>query len=124
LLDGNGLMNTKCSLSGQRLQTVKHNPLTTKPRSDTARAVVAKLAEKFSECFFVYERRRKPLKAGIHHNILEATDDIPARELTRPLRSQCLLSERHCRRRRSHRPCRQYGRQGHRRTSSSRPAEA
>jgi ProP effector len=35
----------------------------------TAHAVIALLAERFARTFAVYERRRRPLKLGIHHDI-------------------------------------------------------
>jgi ProP effector len=39
-----------------------------------AEAVIELLAERFPKCFVVYERRRKPLKIGIHHDIMAALD--------------------------------------------------
>lgn len=45
--------------------------------------IIGLLAERFPKCFAVYERRRRPLKLGIHHDI---TDIDPA-ALTAALRS-------------------------------------
>jgi sRNA-binding protein len=47
---------------------------TKKSRDTTVAAVIALLAELFPECFSVYEGRRRPLKIGIHRDILAAVD--------------------------------------------------
>jgi ProP effector len=50
-------------------------------------AAVALLAEAFPQCFAVYEKRRRPLKIGVHHDILVKLDGaITADELTHALR--------------------------------------
>jgi len=49
--------------------------------------VIGLLAERFPKTFFVYERRRKPLKIGIHLDILAALDGaLMPRELAVALR--------------------------------------
>jgi len=48
----------------------------------TARAVVDLLAERFPKTFCVYQARRKPLKVGIHCDLLAALDGaLTEREL-------------------------------------------
>lgn len=47
---------------------------TGKLRDTTVAAVIALLAETFPKCFSVYEGRRRPLKIGIHTDILAAVD--------------------------------------------------
>jgi sRNA-binding protein len=44
-------------------------------RTAAAKAVIALLAERWPQCFSVYEKRRKPLKLGIHIEILAALGD-------------------------------------------------
>jgi sRNA-binding protein len=45
------------------------------------------LAETWPACFFVYERRRRPLALGIHHHILAVLDGaLTPQELRRALR--------------------------------------
>jgi hypothetical protein len=39
-------------------------------RPDETRAAIALLAETFPKCFAVFEQRRRPLKVGIHNDIL------------------------------------------------------
>jgi ProP effector len=46
--------------------------MTTKP--ETTDAVIALLAGTWPRCFAIYERRRKPLKVGIHLDILPALE--------------------------------------------------
>jgi ProP effector len=46
----------------------------------TNETIVA-LAARFSKAFSVYERRRRPLKLGIHHDIVAAAPDILMKEL-------------------------------------------
>jgi len=45
-------------------------PNKTRERYDRAVANIAKLVEMYPACFFVWERRRSPLKIGIHHEIV------------------------------------------------------
>jgi ProP effector len=60
---------------------------TTPPRDQAVEAVLELLAERWPACFSVYERRRRPLKIGIHHDILTMRDGvITPRELTAALR--------------------------------------
>jgi ProP effector len=44
-----------------------------------ARAVIALLAERWPRCFFVYEKRRKPLKIGVHLDVMAALGDTVSR---------------------------------------------
>ena len=44
-------------------------------KSEAADAVIAQLAGMWPACFSVYERRRRPLKLGIHHDVLAALGD-------------------------------------------------
>jgi ProP effector len=49
--------------------------------------IIGILAEKFPKCFFVYERRRKPIKIGIFQDLLdELGDSIPESDLSLALR--------------------------------------
>ena len=49
-------------------------------------AVIELLAEAFPKCFAIFEQRRKPLKVGIHTDILAALDGvITPEELSRAL---------------------------------------
>jgi sRNA-binding protein len=50
------------------------------------RDTVALLAETWPACFTVYERRRRPLKLGIHHDILAALDGAITLQVHRALR--------------------------------------
>jgi sRNA-binding protein len=52
------------------------------------RSVLALLAEKWPACFSIYEqRRRRPLKIGIHHDIIAALDGaVTAKSLSAALR--------------------------------------
>jgi sRNA-binding protein len=50
--------------------------------------IVVLLVERFPKCFFIYERRRRPLKIGVHKDILAVLDIAPA-ELSLALRSYC-----------------------------------
>jgi hypothetical protein len=45
----------------------------------TANETIAALAARFPRAFFVYERRRRPLKIGIHLDLAVAAPDIPAK---------------------------------------------
>jgi ProP effector len=47
---------------------------------------IGALAAKFPKAFFVYERRRRPLKLGIHLDIAAAAPEIPAKEIRTALR--------------------------------------
>jgi ProP effector len=50
------------------------------------RAAFALLSEKFPECFAVFEQRRRPLKIGIHRDILARLDGaLTPRELSSTL---------------------------------------
>jgi ProP effector len=63
---------------------------TKKPRDTTVAAVIALLAETFPRCFSVYEGRRRPLKIGIHKDILAAVDGaLTLPELSKALRVHC-----------------------------------
>jgi ProP effector len=60
-------------------------------RSVTVQAVLALLVECFPRCFAVYENRRRPLKLGIHNDILTVMDGaITPQELSQALR--CYVS--------------------------------
>jgi ProP effector len=60
------------------LQAIKH---------DIAAAGIALLAEQFPKCFAVYAARRKPLKLGIHNDIIAALDGaMTAQEIRQTLR--------------------------------------
>jgi ProP effector len=41
---------------------------------DTAAVVLELLAERFPTCFAIHQARRRPLKVGIHHDILAELD--------------------------------------------------
>ena len=62
-----------------------HKPTSRKSREDTDAATIARLAATFPQCFAVYQLRRRPLKVGIHHDII-AKVEIDPRELRRALR--------------------------------------
>ena len=51
----------------------------------TAEATIRVLAEHWPRCFFLLEKRRKPIKIGIHHDIL-ATGLVSSAELSLALR--------------------------------------
>jgi sRNA-binding protein len=53
-------------------ETVLESPR--KSHETTIAAVIALLAETFPRCFSVYEGRRRPLKIGIHRDILAVVD--------------------------------------------------
>ena len=53
---------------------MKLSPAERIERAAAARALIEKLAERWPRCFSVYEKRRRPLKLGIHHDILAAFD--------------------------------------------------
>jgi ProQ/FINO family len=58
-----------------------------KQSHDTIAATIELLAETYPRCFFIFEQRRRPLKVGIHHDILAALDGaITPRELGIALR--------------------------------------
>lgn len=52
---------------------------------EEALALISLLEERFPNCFAVFERRRRPLKIGIHQDIIAATGFAP-NELGRALR--------------------------------------
>jgi len=61
--------------------------LRTPERLAAIAAAIALLAETFPKAFFIYERRRRPLKLGIHLDILAVMDGvITAEELSDALR--------------------------------------
>jgi ProP effector len=55
-------------------------------RRPTRRALIAILAAQFPKCFFVFEQRRRPLKVGIHSDILAMPGAPPAPALEHALR--------------------------------------
>jgi len=51
-------------------------------RTAAAKALIEKLADRFPACFAVYEKRRRPLKIGIHDDLVAALDGtVSLREL-------------------------------------------
>jgi ProP effector len=55
-----------------------------------ATTIIGALAERWPACFAVYERRRQPLKVGIHDDILAAaTDAVTANRIRIALRRYC-----------------------------------
>jgi ProP effector len=69
---------------------MSHSP---KARNPSIAAVIELLAETWPYCFSIYENRRRPLKIGIHHDILAALDGaISAEELEQALR--CYVSNK------------------------------
>jgi ProP effector len=59
----------------------------TTARRDQVAAVIELLAETWPACFSIYEKRRKPLKVGIHLDILAALDGaVTPAKLSRALR--------------------------------------
>jgi ProP effector len=59
-------------------------------RIEAAKAIVELLAERWPNCFFVYERRRRALKIGIYLDVLAAADGaITPNELKLALRLYC-----------------------------------
>ena len=61
-----------------------------KLRNTTVAAVIALLAELYPKCFSVYEGRRRPLKIGIHKDILAAVDGaLTPLELGKALGAYC-----------------------------------
>jgi ProP effector len=57
---------------------------------DAIAAAIALLAERWPKCFAVYEGRRRPLKLGIHKDILAAVDGaLTPLELGRALGAYC-----------------------------------
>jgi ProQ/FINO family len=44
--------------------------------NQAATAAIVRLAELYPKCFSVYEGRRRPLKIGIHKDILAAADEL------------------------------------------------
>jgi sRNA-binding protein len=58
--------------------------------NQAATAAITLLAETFPRCFSVYEGRRRPLKIGIHKDILAAVDGaLTPLELSKALRAYC-----------------------------------
>jgi sRNA-binding protein len=61
--------------------------------SQAATAAIALLAETFPKCFSVYEGRRRPLKIGIHNDILGAVDGaLTPLELSKAMGAYCANS--------------------------------
>jgi sRNA-binding protein len=61
-----------------------------KRRDTTAAAVISLLAETWPKCFSVYQGRRRPLKIGIHNDILAAVDGaLTPLELSKALGAYC-----------------------------------
>lgn len=48
------------------------------PDYKTSLATIELLAEQFPQCFVMFEKRRRPLKLGIHTDVLAASDITPA----------------------------------------------
>jgi len=56
----------------------------------TAKATIELLAARWPRCFAVYQKQRKPLKLGVHRDILAALDGAVApRDLNNALRYYC-----------------------------------
>jgi sRNA-binding protein len=51
-----------------------------------AKALIAQLCETWPRCFFMYQKKRRPLKLGIHRDVLAAQPDIDVRELSIAMR--------------------------------------
>jgi ProP effector len=78
---------------------IRPNPTTTTTTSSTAErshryadigALITLLAERWPKCFSVYERRRRPLKIGIHRDVIAALGDaVTAIELSSALGVYC-----------------------------------
>src|SRR5262245_15876337 len=59
-------------------------------RNQAVTAAIALLAERYPKCFSVYEGRRRPLKIGIHKDILAAVDGaLTPLELGKALGAYC-----------------------------------
>ncbi|HEV3161967.1 MAG TPA: ProQ/FINO family protein, partial [Xanthobacteraceae bacterium] len=55
-----------------------------------ARGIIEMLAEHWPQCFFVYQKRRKPLKLGVHCDVLAALDGaVTPRDLSAAFRHYC-----------------------------------
>jgi ProP effector len=62
----------------------------TKSDRDQITATIALLAERFPKCFFIFERRRRPLQIGIRHELEVLLDGaVTADELRAALRTYC-----------------------------------
>jgi ProP effector len=60
------------------------------PAVENAQSTIAVLADLFPKCFAVFEQRRKPLKLGIHHDIMAALNGaITPRECANAMRRYC-----------------------------------
>ena len=71
-------MKRTLSTSSAAKSKAKHDP--------AIGAVIELLAETFPACFAIFEQRRRPLKIGIHHDVLAALDGvITQEELSRAL---------------------------------------
>jgi len=51
-----------------------------------ARALIERLCEIWPRCFFLYQRKRRPLKLGVHRDIAALDDAIAPRQLSSALR--------------------------------------
>jgi ProP effector len=58
------------------------------PVTEDVTKIISLLAERFPKCFVVYQWRRRPLKLGIHKDILAVLDIAPA-DLSFALRFYC-----------------------------------
>jgi ProP effector len=54
-------------------------------KQQLAGAVLELLSEKFPACFQIFEQRRRPLKVGIHRDIIAVIDGVTEKELGRAL---------------------------------------
>src|SRR5262249_14139054 len=81
-----GLENSEATFPRPALQ----GPSTCQKREQAIAAAITLLAETFPKAFFVYQERRRPLKLGIHLDILAVLDGVitPA-ELHRALGFYC-----------------------------------
>ena len=67
--------------------TQQHNSLPIKPRDPVVDATIMLLTEKWPSAFFMFEQRRRPLKVGIHIDVLAALDGlVTEKELARAMR--------------------------------------
>jgi sRNA-binding protein len=57
------------------LSNLSGEGLSRSTRSAAAKALIEQLAERWPQCFSVYEKRRRPLQLGIHIEILAALGD-------------------------------------------------
>ena len=60
---------------GATMNTRVERPHPTPPRPTDPASLIALFAERFPQTFFVYEKRRRPLKIGIHFDLYVALVD-------------------------------------------------